>query len=179
VGAVLFALVAAGLADFGALAQQVLGVLRAAGQEAGGQGANVGAVAVEADAADHHFHVLLLQAGGGAVLTGGNAGIEGVEEGLVLLVHGTRGLSERIESIGLLRSRRLVAYNSPPHGTEFGPVRWLAASCPRIKRRAGAWSNKKASAGAEAFGVFQLMFEAWRRAGLSVLKLIQKTNAKS
>ena len=55
------------------------GVLRAAGHEAGGEGTNVGAVAVQQDAAGHHLHVFFLQAGGGAVLAGGNAGIEGVE----------------------------------------------------------------------------------------------------
>ena len=88
VGTVLFALVAAGLADFGALAQQVGGVLRTAGHKAGGQGADVGAVAVEADAASHHLHVLLAEAGGGAVFARGDAGVEGVEEGLVLSVHG-------------------------------------------------------------------------------------------
>ena len=59
----------------------------AAGYEASRNRADVGAVAVEADAAGHHFHVLLLQAGSGAVLAGSDAGIEGVEEGLVPRVH--------------------------------------------------------------------------------------------
>ena len=63
-------------------------MLGATGYEAGGDGTDVGAVAVEADTAGHHFHVLLLQAGGGAMLAGGDAGIEGVEEALVLSVHG-------------------------------------------------------------------------------------------
>lgn len=88
VGTVLFALVATGLADFGALAQQVRGMLRAAGYQPGGQGAHVGAVTVEANTAGHHLYIVFLQAGGGAVLAGGNAGVEGVEEGLVLGVHG-------------------------------------------------------------------------------------------
>ena len=87
VSAVLLALVAAGLAELGALFHDVRSVLRATGHEAGGKGADVGAVAVEAYAADHHFNVLLLQAGGGAVLAGGDAGIEGVEEGLILSMH--------------------------------------------------------------------------------------------
>ena len=88
VGTVLGALVAAGFADFGALLQQVRGVLRATRHEAGREGADVGAVAVELNAAGHHLHVRLAEAGGGAVLAGGNAGMEGIEQGLVLGVHG-------------------------------------------------------------------------------------------
>jgi hypothetical protein len=87
-GPVLFALVAAGLADFGTLAQQVRAVLRATSNQAGREGADIGAVAVEANTASHHFDVFFLQAGGGAVLTSSDAGVEGVEEGLVLGMHG-------------------------------------------------------------------------------------------
>jgi hypothetical protein len=87
--AVLFAFVTTGLADFGALAQQVLGVLRAAGQQTSGEGADVGTVPVQANTADHHAHILLLQAGGSAVFARGDAGIEGVEQVLVLSVHDT------------------------------------------------------------------------------------------
>jgi len=87
VGTVLLTLVATGLADFGALAQQMLAMLRAAGNQAGRQGADIGAVAVEAYAAGHHFYVFFFEASGGAVLAGGDAGVEGVEEGLVLSVH--------------------------------------------------------------------------------------------
>ena len=88
VGGVLLALVAAGFADFGAHFQQVGGVLGAAGHEAGRNGADVGAVAVKLNTADHHFYVLLAEAGGGAVLARSDTGVEGVEEGLVLRVHG-------------------------------------------------------------------------------------------
>ena len=94
-GTVPGALVAAGFADFGAYFQQVRGVLRAAGYKAGGEGADIGAVAVELNAASHHLHVLLLQAGGGAMLAGGDAGIEGIEQGLVLGVHGGLGFGAR------------------------------------------------------------------------------------
>jgi hypothetical protein len=87
VGTMLLTLVAAGLADFSALAQQVLGMLGAPGHEAGRQGADVGAVAVEADTADHHFNVFFLKAGRGAVFARGDAGIEGVEQGLILGMH--------------------------------------------------------------------------------------------
>ena len=79
VGAVLLALGGADTADFGTLAHHVHGMFRAAGHEAGREGADVGAVAVEADAADHHFHVLLLEAGGCAMLAGGDAGVESIE----------------------------------------------------------------------------------------------------
>ena len=88
VGTVLLALGGADAADFGALAHHVHGVLGAAGHEAGRDGADIGAVAVDADTAGHHFYVLLAEASGGAVLAGGDAGVEGVEEGLVLGVHG-------------------------------------------------------------------------------------------
>jgi hypothetical protein len=88
VGGVLLALVAAGLTDFGAFLQQVLGVLRATSHEAGQQGADVSAVAVEANTADHHFYVCFLKAGSGAVLAGGDASVEGIKEGLVLGMHG-------------------------------------------------------------------------------------------
>jgi hypothetical protein len=86
--AVLGALIPTGFADFGALAQQVLTVDGATGYQARGEGTDVGAVAVEADAGYHHFYVLLLQAGGSAPLAGGDAGIEGVEQTLMLVVHG-------------------------------------------------------------------------------------------
>lgn len=89
VGPVLLALVAAGFADFRALAQQVLSVLRAAGHKAGRQGADIGAVAVEADAAGHHLDFLLAQAGGSAVFASIDAGIESGEQALILRMHGT------------------------------------------------------------------------------------------
>ena len=84
------ALVGAEGADFGALAQQVLAVLGAARQQAGGQGANVGAVAVEGDAAGHHFHVVFVEARGGAVLAGAHAVGESAQQvvtGLIHLIH--------------------------------------------------------------------------------------------
>jgi hypothetical protein len=87
---VLFALVASGFADFGALAQQVLVVLGAAGHKAGGNGADVGAVAVNADTAGHHLHILFTKAGSSTMFAGGDAGVEGVEEALVLSVHGEK-----------------------------------------------------------------------------------------
>ena len=92
VGRVLLALVAADFTDFGAFAHHVLGVLRIAGYEAGSQGADVGTVAVDADAAGHHLHILFFEAGRCAVLAGRDAGVEGVEEGLVLGVHGKGSL---------------------------------------------------------------------------------------
>ena len=66
-------------------------MLGAAGHEAGRNSADVGAVAVETDTAGHHFYVLLAEASGGAMLARGDASVEGVEEGLVLSVHGKEG----------------------------------------------------------------------------------------
>jgi hypothetical protein len=91
VGSVLLTLVAAGFTYFGAFFQQMRGVLRAPSHEAGRDSADIGAVAVDADAAGHHFYVFFLEAGRGAMLAGGDTGVEGVEQGLVLSVHGGRG----------------------------------------------------------------------------------------
>lgn len=82
------ALIGAGLADGSAYLRELRGVLRAASYEASGERADIGAVAGQADAAGHHVHVLLLQAGRGAVLAGGHAGVEGVLLTLDVLVHG-------------------------------------------------------------------------------------------
>ena len=68
-----------------ALFENVLGVVGAAGDEGGGEAADVGAVAVEADAGHHHFGVVFVEAGVGAELAGGNAAAEGIEDGLVVL----------------------------------------------------------------------------------------------
>ena len=87
---VLGALVAAGFADVGAQAQQMLGMVRAAGHEAGRQGADIGAVTVELDAAHHHFNIIFLQAGSGTMLARGYAGIEGVEQGLIFRCLGSK-----------------------------------------------------------------------------------------
>jgi hypothetical protein len=68
-----------------AFLEHVLGVVGAAGNEGGGEAANVGAVAVEADAGHHHLGVFFVEAGVGAELAGGNAAAEGIENGLVVL----------------------------------------------------------------------------------------------
>jgi hypothetical protein len=88
---VLGTLVVAFLANLDALAQHVLGVVGAAGDEGGGEAANVGAVAVEADAGHHHLGVFLVEAGVGAQLAGGDAAAQGVEDGLVVLAGAGRG----------------------------------------------------------------------------------------
>ena len=81
------ALVAAGFADFGAQRQQRGGVNRTPRDAAGGEGAEIGAVAVELDAMGHHLHVLLQQARGGAMFAGNKAVIQGFEQASVLGVH--------------------------------------------------------------------------------------------
>ncbi|GAB2452903.1 hypothetical protein GCM10011375_40000 [Hymenobacter qilianensis] len=81
----------AGMTDLSTELQQVLGVLGSTGHEAGSQGTNIGAVAVQLNTAGHHLHVLLLQAGGGAVLAGSDTGVEGSEEALILIVHRKEG----------------------------------------------------------------------------------------
>ena len=81
---VLTAFVGALLADFETLLENMLGVVRAAGDEGVGEAADVGTVAVEADAGHHHLDIILVQAGGGAHFAGGDAAGEGVENLLVL-----------------------------------------------------------------------------------------------
>ena len=110
VGAVLLALGGADAADFGAFAHHMHGVLGAASHEAGGDGTNVGTVAVDADAAGHHLHVLLTEAGGGAVLARGDAGVESVEEALVLSVH-EQGIRWVMVSTRLLPQAGLVVHD--------------------------------------------------------------------
>jgi hypothetical protein len=85
---VLGAFVVAFLANLDALFEHVLGVSRAAGDEGGSEPADIGAVAVEADAGHHHLGVGLVEAGIGAEFAGSNAAAEGVENGLVDLAGG-------------------------------------------------------------------------------------------
>jgi hypothetical protein len=92
VGAVLLAFRGADAANLGAFAHHVHGVLGAAGHKAGGNGADVSAVAVNADTAGHHLHILFTKAGSSTMFAGGDAGVEGVEKALVLSVHEQGGL---------------------------------------------------------------------------------------
>ena len=64
------------------------GVLRAPSHKAGRDGADVRTITVELNTAGHHFHVLLAEAGGGAMFARGDAGVEGFEQALILCVHG-------------------------------------------------------------------------------------------
>jgi hypothetical protein len=68
------ALIGTLLANFDALFDKVRGMRRVAGDKSGREPADIGAVAVGADAADHHLHVVFGEAGVGAVFAGGYAG---------------------------------------------------------------------------------------------------------
>jgi hypothetical protein len=80
---VLAALVGALLANLDAFLHNVRGVGRVAGDEGGREPTDVGAVAVGTDAGHHHGNVFFAQASVGAVLAGGYAAGQGVEEGAV------------------------------------------------------------------------------------------------
>lgn len=67
------ALICAQAADLDTLFHHVLCMGRIPGYKTGGQGADIGAVTVEHDAADHHFYVVFLQTGSGAGFAGGDA----------------------------------------------------------------------------------------------------------
>jgi hypothetical protein len=77
---VVAALISALLADFNALLDNVLGVGRIAGDEGGSEATDVGTVAVGTDAGGHHFGVGLVEASIGAVLAGGHAAGQGIEQ---------------------------------------------------------------------------------------------------
>jgi len=83
---VFFAFRTTGLADFGAKLANLLGELAAAGHETNGGVADFGAVAVEADALDHHLYILLAEAGIGAMVAGDGAGLTGFDTLLVRLM---------------------------------------------------------------------------------------------
>lgn len=83
---VLGALVAAGLADFGADPADLGRYVATASHETRGQPADGRTVNVERDAAGHHLHVLFLQAGRRAVVASVGAGAAGVDARLVLFV---------------------------------------------------------------------------------------------
>lgn len=81
---VLGALIVALLAQLDALFDDVLSVGRIAGDEGGREATDSGTVAVETDAGHHHFNIVLIEAGVGAVFAGGHATGQGVEEGAVI-----------------------------------------------------------------------------------------------
>ena len=83
---VLFTLGSARFADVGAQLAHVGGVGTVAGHEGHSHVANFGAVAVEANAPDHHLHVLLAEAGVGAVVASHGAGLAGFNTVLIRLV---------------------------------------------------------------------------------------------
>jgi hypothetical protein len=70
---VLRAFVVALLANFDALAHDVWGVRRVAGDVCGREPTDIGAVAVEPNTGHHHFDVFFVEASIGAKLTGGDA----------------------------------------------------------------------------------------------------------
>jgi hypothetical protein len=94
---VLSALVVAFPTNFDALFQHVPGVVGAPRDEGGRKAADVGAVAVEANAGHHHGDVGLGQAGIGAHFAGGDAAADGIKHGAIVApgaVGGSRHLHD-------------------------------------------------------------------------------------
>jgi hypothetical protein len=77
------ALFAASAADFRAKAADVLREFRSASHETCGDAADDRALMVQVDAARHHFDVVFLQAGGGAMFALGGAFVAGFDTILV------------------------------------------------------------------------------------------------
>ena len=84
---VIAAFVGAGATDIGTEVAKAGGEFRVGGHERGGGAADQGALAVEVDAAGHQFGVGFKGAGSGALFTGDDRGVTGVDTGLILLVH--------------------------------------------------------------------------------------------
>ena len=83
---VLAAFLAASLAYIGAGFAHCRSEFAAAAHEGGSRAAYLRAIHIERDATRHHFHVLFLQAGSGAMIAGNRAGVTGVYASLKLLV---------------------------------------------------------------------------------------------
>ena len=86
---VLRAFLGASATSSSAKSAEVPGQIAATGHEGRGRAAEVGAVAIERNAATHCLYVRLLQAGAGAVFAGEGAGVAGLNAALqVVSVHG-------------------------------------------------------------------------------------------
>ena len=84
-------LISACFAYLGAGLAYRTGKLAAACHEASRKTANLGAVDIEGNTVGHHLDVILPQAGAGACIAGGRAGVAGVDAGLELI--GSHGFS--------------------------------------------------------------------------------------
>lgn len=135
------AFVAAGLADISAEGAHPRGELAAPCHEPGSQPADRCAIDVQGNATGHHLHVLLLQAGGGAVVTGISAGVAGFDAGLIgfvgLVSHGVSpdksdaSGTDRVARKAVMRNRaRLDALTGPRARLGRRPVqRLMQLSC--------------------------------------------------
>lgn len=83
-GFVFRAFVAACLANLRAKLANRFGEFAAASHVSRCHAANLCAIHIERDAARHHFYIVFLQAGGGAVIAGRCACITGIDAGSVL-----------------------------------------------------------------------------------------------
>jgi hypothetical protein len=74
-------------ADFSADPTDFLREFRTARHEAGGHRADPGAIAIQPNAARHHFDIILLQTGAGAVFAFRGAIVAGFDTAFIFLVH--------------------------------------------------------------------------------------------
>jgi hypothetical protein len=80
------AFTAAGIADLGTQGAYRFGKLAASCHEGGGETADVGAVQIELNTAQHHLHLVFLQARRSTMAAGGGTLITGIYTGLELLM---------------------------------------------------------------------------------------------
>jgi len=86
----------AGIANLGAEFANALGKVGIARQFPCGERANIRAAAVEIDAASHHFHVIFLEAGTGAMFARGDTGLTRVDTALVFVLGNGRHASSSL-----------------------------------------------------------------------------------
>ena len=128
IDAMLAAFGGAGVADLGAKRADLGRELGAAGHLPRGEGAEIGAAAIDFDAAGHHVHVGFAEAGGGAAFAGVDtalAGLDAVVEGKV--VHGGE------QQGGLIGRRRGRPVSTA--GSGVANVPFLAGRGVRLHRR--------------------------------------------
>jgi hypothetical protein len=77
----------AGTTDISTDAADIFRKLRPARHESNCDGTNPGAIAIQIDAARHHFYIVLLQTGAGAMFTHGGALVAGLDTASKFFVH--------------------------------------------------------------------------------------------
>lgn len=87
IGLMFAAFFGTGPAQLGAVFADVCSLVRASGHQCRREAAEIGAITIQRDAARHHFYIVLLQTGAGAVFTLRGAFIAGFNTAFVFFMH--------------------------------------------------------------------------------------------